>query len=255
MTSFVLVAYRSLHKAGLLLPYLKTQEAFERGVWNAVRAFYSDGEVSAFVDTMVYWITEQLGRAWREGARDMGVKPEEFEDEDNEALQAIIDNELNFVLDFAGAIETAREAGEGFAQFRSRASTWANRYTDIVNRARVHFGGREKLEWHLGATEQHCPSCAYLNGIVAWAREWEEAGVKPQSPPNDNLSCGGWKCDCSLLPTDKRKTRNALSRIQSAPKTEHVHQEEELTAAPGYFAAGVSPDEIKAVTEIVPDGE
>ena len=98
-------------------------------------------------------------------------------------------------------------------QFGSRVDIWANRYPETENRARMHFGGKQRLEWVLGATEKHCSTCAALNGIVAFAEEWEESGVQPQSPPNGALECGGWQCDCSLVPTDRRRSANALTRI------------------------------------------
>lgn len=48
-----------------------------------------------------------------------------------------------------------------------------------------------------------------LNGIVAYAREWNEYGIHPQSPPNDLLECGGWRCQCRLVSTAKRVTPKA----------------------------------------------
>lgn len=223
--SIILAAYRAAHKHGLLLPYLKTVGAFTDGLWRAVRSFYRDGDVGAFVDSFSYWVTEQLGRAWREGARDVGVYPEDMEAEDLAELDRIIAREFDYVLDFAQAIEDARQAGSGYEHFRGRVNIWANRYPDVVNQARIWFGGKQRLEWMIGATEKHCASCSHLNGIVAWAKEWDEAGIRPQSPPNGALECGGWKCDCSLLPTDKRRSANALQRIMGTPKSEgHDHE-------------------------------
>jgi hypothetical protein len=36
----------------------------------------------------------------------------------------------------------------------------------------------------------------------------------PQNAPNDSLECGGWKCDCSLTPTDARRTPGAYGKIE-----------------------------------------
>ena len=93
---------------------------------------------------------------------------------------------------------------------------WAHRYTDVVNQAKVWFGKRKKvkLKWEMGATEEHCATCAALNGIVAYAEDWERSGIHPQNPPNQALECGGWRCDCALVPTTERATNNALERIQ-----------------------------------------
>ena len=51
----------------------------------------------------------------------------------------------------------------------SRAELWAGQwntaYENATSLITLNNGGRE--EWVLGATEQHCPECAALNGIVA----------------------------------------------------------------------------------------
>jgi len=67
--------------------------------------------------------------------------------------------------------------------------------------------------WVIGETEVSCSTCLALNGIVAYASEWEESGVHPQGPQNGALACGGWNCDCSLDTTNARRTRDALGRI------------------------------------------
>lgn len=57
--------------------------------------------------------------------------------------------------------------------------------------------------WHLGSTEQHCATCAGLDGITLTIAEWNELGLDPRGP---DLNCGGWRCDCSRtadgLPSD-----------------------------------------------------
>ena len=193
----------------------KTLEAYKRQLWGAVLDLYR-GEigVSEFEDRWAGSIEEQLNRAWREGARDVEIDPKEFEEEDTAEIEAIIVNEFGYVSGLAAEVVQAAKDESGFEGFRSRVDTWANRYNDIVNRARVWFGGRQKLEWIYGDTE-HCATCLALNGIVAWASEWELADVRPQSPENIMLECGGWKCQCTLSPTDKRRTSKAYDRILS----------------------------------------
>jgi hypothetical protein len=94
---------------------------------------------------------------------------------------------------------------------------WANRYNDVVNQATMltaKAGG--KLMWVMGATEEHCSTCARLHGIVAYRAEWELARVYPQRPPNPVLECGGWRCQCRLEPTSERHTRDAFDKIMRA---------------------------------------
>jgi hypothetical protein len=196
----------------------KSIDQYERHLWQACLNFFrGDIDAFGFIDEFATNIENQLTRAWNEGAREVGVEPGDMTDDDLSELQAIIDSENDHVLDLATAIEDAINNNMPLADFRtsfrSRVGTWVLRYTDTVNSAKIYFGKKERLVWTLGATEEHCQSCAKLNGIVAYAEEWEQSGVKPQSPPNSAIECGGWKCDCSLETTDKRRTPNALTRI------------------------------------------
>jgi hypothetical protein len=196
----------------------KTEGAYNRHLWEAcLDLFRGDSDAFGFVDSFVENISEQMRRAWNEGARSVGVEPEDMTDEDLDYLQAIIDSENEFVLGLGEAVEEARDSGMTLdqfrQQFRARVDVWSNRYKDTANEAKLYFGGKERLEWRLGATEQHCTTCARLNGIVAYAEEWAESGLQPQSPPNDLLECGGWRCDCSLEPTDRRRSRDALGTL------------------------------------------
>jgi hypothetical protein len=208
---------RQSYKAYIARGLWKTAAAYELHVWSYMREFFTGGDAFGFIDNMASEIENQFGRAWREGAAEMGVEPGDFTDEDDAVLEAMITNEQNYLDGIAGDIEAFIAEGghtdtEFNARFRNRAALWGNGYNGVVNDAKLHFGNKEKLEWILGATEQHCTTCQSLNGIVAWAREWDEGGVKPQG---SMLACGGWKCDCSLEPTDKRRSSGALDRIMS----------------------------------------
>jgi hypothetical protein len=195
---------------------LKTEGFYQRAMWKATRDLYN-GEMglTAFEDTMIELITGQLRRAWNEGLRTLNLDPQVDQTEEGENfLQDIMLSELSFVDGFADAVLAAARAQEPIDQFRARVDIWVNRYPDVVNQA-IQFYAQtgQRLRWQLGQTEQHCQTCSALNNIVAFASEWETSGVKPQSPPNDLLSCSGWHCDCSLVPTDERRSADALTRI------------------------------------------
>ena len=191
----------------------KTVDYMRRTLWRAVRELHA-GEIDEFemIDIMTSVITEQYNRAWREGARSVNVDPRDFEQEDFDEIERLIDAEFEFIPDFVQDIVDARDDQKPVDPFRTRVSMWANRYNQIVDAARIWFGNREKLEWIYGDTD-HCRNCLALNGIVAWAWEWEESGVAPQS---SELECGGYHCQCRLVPTTRRRTGNALERIHGA---------------------------------------
>jgi hypothetical protein len=203
----------------------KTANAYELHVWSYMREFYTGGvDAFGFIDLMAAEIENQYTRAWNEGARNMGVDPADFTPEDADILDQFIRTEQNFLDGIAGDIEAYIAEGdhtdeEFNKRFRARAALWGNGYNSMVAQAQLHFGNRDKLEWMEGDTQDKCSTCLALDGIVAWAREWEEAGVKPQG---SMLECGGWNCGCSLQPTDKRRTANALDKIMTIMTSANV---------------------------------
>ena len=220
----LLAVKRQTIKAYLSRLDVKTAAAYELHVWAYMREFFTSGDAFAFLDSMANEIENQFTRAWNEGAREMGVEPGDMSEDDLLILEDLIVTEQNFLDGIAGDIEEYIAEGghtdaEFNARFRARAGLWANGYNSMVTQAKLHFGDRDKLEWVLGATEQHCETgqngrpgigCKDLAGMVLYAREWVEAGVKPQS---SSTNCGGWECQCELRPTTKRRTPDGLGRL------------------------------------------
>jgi hypothetical protein len=205
------------HLSERALEILKSIETYDRQLWSYALELYRTGDGGVFLDKFISAISNQLTRAWNEGAREVGIDPKEMTDDDRAELKAIIDGEYDQIIKLAEAIMESRSGtmDEFRQKFRSRIDLWVNRYTDVIGRARVYFGGKRRLKWMLGKTEEHCPTCDALNGIVAFAYEWEQSGIEPQHFPNDMLSCGGWNCDCALEPTDQRRSPNALETLMN----------------------------------------
>ena len=197
---------------------IKTEAMFLRQLKSYCLQLFR-GELGEFewIQDMTDTIADQLGKAWREGAKQVEVDPAEFTDEDIEELNKIIASEYDYVLALGSDILGLRLVGGSLEDYRnkfaSRIEIWAHRYTDVVNRAMAYFGGRVKLEWVLGETEEHCATCLAMAGTVAWSKEWDESPIKPQSPPNEHLECGGWRCDCHLEVTDKRRTYRVKKKL------------------------------------------
>lgn len=214
--AIIRAALKGYVKARVFEAAMKTTNAYELHVWGYMRDYFA-GEVNAFgfIDLMAAEIENQLWRGWREGAEVMGVYPEDFTDDDNVIIESMIVNEQNYLDGIAGDIEAFIAEGdhtdeEFNARFRQRSVLWARGYQTAADQAKLHFGDKERMEWVLGSSEESCETCLALNGIVAWAREWEEAAVMPGG---SMLACGGWQCHCTLNKTDKRRTPKALDKI------------------------------------------
>lgn len=193
----------------------KTAEYMLRVIENLVQGVYGGYIGGQFIDTMANVISGQLLDAYSRAWLDEGFTGD-IPDYLNAAYQDDVLKQYDFVDQFYRDIVDARVDGTPIGPLLARAQLWAQRWIEAYNNAvrLIATANGEKLMWILGATEEHCPECAGLNGKVMYAREWDDIGVKPQNAPNDALTCGGWRCDCSLVPTDARRTPNAYGRIE-----------------------------------------
>jgi hypothetical protein len=194
----------------------KTVDYFLQQVERMVTHVYNNQLGGEFVDLMASLIQGQLTQAFRQAWADEGFDGD-LPPYLSGALEEMILSEYTHVDQFYRDIVDARIDETSITPLLMRAGLWAQRYVDAYEQARhlitMELGGNE--EWVLGATEEHCPECYALNGIVARASEWDQLAVHPQQPPNPVLSCGGWQCDCERRPTDKRRSPKAFDRIIS----------------------------------------
>jgi hypothetical protein len=197
------------------LDALKTVDYYDRALSRDVLDFYrGDMGAGEFIDDMIQLVEGQFTRAWNEGMREVGLDPQkDMKPEWEQVLKDEIDAELEHVLDYAQAIEDARIAGDPVAPLQGRIALWTNRYNEIVNLSMRTCEPKMNYRWEFGATEQHCETCAALNGIIASGQDWEASGYHPQGAPNEMLECGGWRCDCRLVPTDDQATEGGIPNV------------------------------------------
>lgn len=194
----------------------KTFDFMLLNIKRLVTGLYNNMLGGEFIDVMANIISGQLTQAYQQALEDQGFTDFFLPDYLQASLDAMILKQYAYVDGYFRAIIDARVDGTSLDPLLARAELWAQRYTEAYNEATrlIVLKGGGNLVWTLGATEQHCPECAALDGIVAWASEWDTLGVRPQNAPNDKLTCGGWRCDCSLSPTSKRRSPNAYGRIE-----------------------------------------
>lgn len=204
-----------------VIPHLKgvfkSYEFMLATIQGLVRSVYNGNIGGDFVDILQNLISGQMRKAYEQAWEDEGETAFIMPDYLQSALQATIDQQtdFDFLYGYYQDIIDARVDGTPVEPLLARAELWANRYNEAYNEAirliELENGG--KLVWERGMTEQGCDTCIALNGIVMWAREWDELGVEPQNAPNGMLICGGWKCDCKLSPTKDRRTPKGYNTV------------------------------------------
>jgi len=192
----------------------KTYEFFLSAIVGLVEGVYQGFIGGVFIDTLANLISGQLEDAYMRAWADEGYFSE-LPPYLRSALESLILTQYEHVDQFYRDIVNARVDETSIVPLINRANLWAQRWVEAYNEALrlIALENGDRLIWQLGATEQHCTTCGALNGIVAFAKEWDELGVHPQGGPNALLECGGWKCDCSLSRTDQRRSPKAYDTI------------------------------------------
>lgn len=192
-------------------PY--TENRYTNELYAAAAGYWKNGIRGNFISAINGTVKFGLTSAFRQGAAAVEVNPDEFSAEDKAFLQSIIDEEKTHVqglLEFVDGL--ARDPKAKLADVSPRIEMWAKRFTDVISRAKIHFGGKRRLAWRLGEAE-HCTTCLALSKIVAWAQEWEQADIRPK---DQRLECHGYNCACEMEETTRRRSPKALQRILQA---------------------------------------
>ena len=196
----------------LHLPY-KSYDFFLTNVQRLVASVYKSNLGGDFMPIMDHLIDGQLTDAYQSALNESGLSPDEVTESMKEQLQGFIEEQQGYVEGFYKDIIDAQVDGHpSLDSLLTRAQSWANRWNEVYHAAlteiTAEMGG--KLIWKEGDTKDKCNTCVSLDGIVAFATEWQQAGFQPQG---DMLDCHGDHCRCSLTPTSARRSPNALTRL------------------------------------------
>jgi hypothetical protein len=196
----------------------KTYEYFLAQLTRAVRNVYRGNLGGEFIDIMASLIQGQINQAYRQAWKDSEMAGE-YPDYLQSAADVMILGQYDYVDQFYRDIVDARTDGTPIDPLLSRCEQWAGQYDTAYRDAelKINLENGGNLIWRKGETEHGCDTCASLNGIVMSAREWEMLDVHPRGYPNPKLQCEGGgpanNCDCTLEPTDQRRSPKAFDYV------------------------------------------
>ena len=154
------------------------------------------GEFSSdFLDSMA----RGLSRAWREGAAEFGIAPDELNSQERLKLELLIAENIPFINPLGADILAGKKGVGKWGPFKDRINrAWANRYNQMRNQGALLAAKNQKMEWvlHLAHfTKEPCEDCLKMNGRVYRREVWLKAQVFPQSR---DLKCNGVNCGCKF---------------------------------------------------------
>ena len=171
------------------------------GLWSGV---ISDMQFSLSLNNLV---RTGLEEAFNEGARECGILPDEFTPAERTQLNQEVYTNIDRIEGVAVFIlKNSRKTGGKWRTVVNRLEMWQNRYDAVRTRGAALACKNKKKEWGLSvirATKDHCSTCLGFAGRVYRYQTWVENDALPQG---QRLACGGLKCGCGLIDTDKRIT-------------------------------------------------
>lgn len=184
----------------------KSRKSFFEDIEQAVYSLWSgDIRVVRFTGMMTETISAGYLEAFLKGARECGVVEDELTDDDRAALQAEIDADQGYILQFGEFItEHSRAKGGDIRSVMGRGEMWQNRYEAVKSLAKRITCGDQKLEWRVDPRKESCADCLNLNGRIYRASTWDKYDLQPRSR---RLACGGFRCGCRLILTTEPATR------------------------------------------------
>lgn len=163
--------------------------------------------------TLIETYTE---KAYKDGLMDGGVGDAILDDEDMDALNAVILEQRSYVRGFTDTLYKGEGVTDELAT--QKPAMWFNKSVYPSYLKGLQSAAKNAyFEWVYGDAE-HCDTCRALNGQIHRLRDFTKAGWLPKS---DKLACGGFQCKCVLIP---RMNAKAFGTFPLATKA-HEHSE------------------------------
>jgi len=106
-------------------------------------------------------------------------------------------------VNIEGMFDRLKKEWEGIdpiAEANTRAEGYARTLDALYAEAKMRGMKNQMVTWHLGQTEQHCPTCSKLSGKKHRISYLIDNNYIPRKP-DAGMDCKGFQCDCSI--TDK----------------------------------------------------
>lgn len=143
-------------------------------------------------------------QAMVDGLADGGVDTSRLEGDDKSTFDDWYVEQSNYAADLINRIFEDGVNVDG----SNSATIWANKaLNSIYQKGLLSADANGMYEWVLGATVDHCKTCAGFAGDVHRLKWWHENGCLPQG---ECLECKGFRCDCKLK--RKRGTKMLKAR-------------------------------------------
>lgn len=178
------------------------QEEYQGKLYDYM-AEYLRGSGSVVIDRNKYnrAINDAFTFAFIAGWADAGAS--ELTPEAQAWVNARIAQEIAFVAPLFTDLKALRADPEipledKLTSAQAHAEAYANTLVGVYAEGKMRGEPERDGEWQLGATEEHCDTCAWLDGQTHPLSWYIKNKYIPRQAGSPTLDCGGWRCDCSI---------------------------------------------------------
>lgn len=163
---------------------------------------YSSDPITAYKNEFNRYVNDAFTGAFIAGWADAGAS--ELSNEAQNTINDHIAQEIQFVDALFTQLKALREDDEigmddKLASAQVHADGYSNTLVGIYAVGKMMGAPERDGRWEFGATEEHCDTCAELNGRVHPLSWYLDHGYIPQERGSSTLECGGWNCDCRIV--------------------------------------------------------
>lgn len=190
---------RAVHVGAIKAENLAAVNAqYNNAIVESLTTYFEGGNVTsprnAFRRAMVEAFGSAFDLGWVDGGQAMPPDAEALE-----WFNARVDQELGYIDGLFANVKKLRkeEDFDFFSWVTQRAESYVKSLAGVYNAGKMFAQGSKMLTWRLGQTEQHCSTCASLNGKKHRASWYVARNYIPRQA-GAALDCGGYNCDCRL---------------------------------------------------------
>lgn len=194
----------------------KKAATFGGQVGNLMTGLYNEQiSFSEFIIGMNNAIQTYWPQAWEGGMAKFGLSMEDISPEEQARLNQEMSKQFGFIGGLGDAVVAARNAEAGIASLiAQRVPLWENAWLSVFSIAAGMAAADKPAMWQLGSTKENCATCLFYEGMVyrmkTWVKWLEPAGLMPRQANGQNKECGGWLCDCDLVPTAQKPKKGKV---------------------------------------------
>lgn len=204
--------------AGLALKqndYRFVNTSYRAAIREAMTAYIDGGSAQAQKNVFKRSIFRLFPEAFQIGYGEGGGDELNIDPEASAWLNSRMESEIGFVDELFTSLKNTRDMidakvmkrDEAQAIIVQRVDGYSGGMDGVYNAGKMWGAKNQMLTWHLGATEEHCSTCAMLNGKAHRAKWYIFHDYIPRKP-GAAMECKGYRCACWM--TNKKGERVTL---------------------------------------------